>query len=47
MSPEPDSDDAFIQFKKHEKQHKAPFVIYADFEALTEPVSKAPRKPAP
>ena len=43
--PEPGTDKAFIEFKAPEKQHKAPFVIYADFEALTEPVSKACRKP--
>ena len=39
--PEPGSDEAFTEFRAPEKQHKAPFVIYADFEALTEPVSKA------
>jgi hypothetical protein len=42
--PEPGSEAAFVQFKNHDKQYKAPFVIYADFEALTRPVSKAERK---
>ena len=26
------------EFKNVEKQYRAPFVIYADFEALTEPI---------
>jgi hypothetical protein len=28
-----------IEFKNHDKQYRAPFVVYADFEALTVPVS--------
>ena len=37
--PKPGSEAAFVQFKNTDKQYKAPFVIYADFEALTVPVS--------
>ena len=43
--PVPGTPEAFVEFKSPEKQHKAPFVIIADFEALTEPVSKASRNP--
>jgi hypothetical protein len=42
--PEPGSKEACVEFKNHDKQYKAPFVVYADFEALTRPVSKAERK---
>ena len=43
--PEPGSDKSFVEFKSPEKQHKAPFVIYADFEALTKPLSSTERNP--
>eukprot|EP01047_Picozoa_sp_COSAG01_P126599 COSAG01_NODE_55762_length_323_cov_0.433036_1_plen_81_part_01 len=39
----PDPEDATLEFKNHDKQLKAPFVIYADFECITEPISKAPK----
>jgi hypothetical protein len=39
MMPEPD--DATLEFKSPDKQFKAPYVIYADFECITEPISKA------
>ena len=42
--PEPGSKDAVVEFKNFDKQYKAPFVIYADFEALTKPVSPATPK---
>ena len=42
--PEPGSKEACVEFKNHDKQYKAPFVVYADFEALNRPVSKAERK---
>ena len=37
----PSEDDAEPCFKNGDKQYAAPFVTYADFECLTEPVSKA------
>ena len=39
----PSGDDAVLAFKNFDKQYKAPFVIYADFECLTKPISKASR----
>ena len=42
----PDGDKSLLQFENFEKQFKAPFVIYADFEALTTPVTKAVRDPS-
>lgn len=44
--PKPGQSEAFINFKNYEKQYKAPFVVYADFEALTKPVSKTDRDPS-
>ena len=44
--PEPESDKAYVKFKNFDKQHKAPFVVYADFEALTRPVDKASKDPS-
>ena len=42
VKPEmPSEDDAQLFFKNADKQYAAPFAIYADFECLTEPVSKA------
>ena len=41
MLPKPGSDESFVQFKNHDKQYKAPFVIYADFEV--EPATGARR----
>jgi hypothetical protein len=37
----PDPDEATLEFKSPDKQFKAPYVIYADFECITEPISKA------
>ena len=39
MLPEPGSEAAFVEFRAVDKQYRAPFVVYADFEALTIPVS--------
>ena len=46
MLPEAGSKEAYVKFKNFDKQHKAPFVVYADFEALTKPVSKASKDPS-
>ena len=32
-------EDSIVQFKNHHKQMPLPFIIYADFEAITEKVS--------
>ena len=32
----PDKGDNILTFKNHHKQLKVPFVIFADFEAITE-----------
>ena len=40
----PDPDDATVEFKGFDKQIKAPYVIYADFESITEPICKATKK---
>ena len=40
----PDPDDATVEFKGFDKQIKAPYVIYADFECITEPICKAAKK---
>ena len=42
----PTGEDAVVQFKNFDKQYKAPFVVYADFECLTKPVSKASKNSA-
>jgi hypothetical protein len=34
----PDEDEATLMFKNHDKAIKVPFVIYADFESLTEAI---------
>ena len=35
----PDKDNNILKFNNHHKQQKVPFVIYADFEAITEKIS--------
>ena len=40
----PSEDDVQLCFKNADKQYAAPFAICADFECLTEPVSKAQSK---
>ena len=35
----PDKDNNILKFNNHQKQQKVPFVIYADFEAITEKIS--------
>ena len=42
----PTGEDAVVQFKNFDKQYKAPYVVYADFECLTKPVSKASKNSA-
>ena len=34
------SKESIIQFSSTDKQFKAPFVVYADFECLTKPITK-------
>eukprot|EP01050_Picozoa_sp_SAG11_P017090 SAG11_NODE_2418_length_3381_cov_136.529555_3_plen_451_part_01 len=41
----PRKDEAFVQFKNAHKKIKAPYVIYADFECLTEPIQKCNKNP--
>ena len=36
----PDKDDNILKFANHKKQLPVPFVIYADFEAITEKISR-------
>ena len=36
----PDKDDNILTFTNHKKQLSVPFVIYADFEAITEKISR-------
>jgi hypothetical protein len=38
--------DAYIEFKNTDKQIKAPYVIYSDFECLTMPVQKCTWDPS-
>eukprot|EP01044_Picomonas_judraskeda_P000208 COSAG03_NODE_8_length_24035_cov_36.331885_22_plen_71_part_00 len=44
--PEHESEEAVLQFKNYDRMFKAPYVIYADFEALTAPVTKAEKDPS-
>ena len=32
----PSEDTKILEFNRYQKLHKAPFIIYADFECLTE-----------
>ena len=41
----PKAEESTVEFNNIEKQYRAPFVIYADFEALTEPIDKVSRNP--
>jgi hypothetical protein len=41
----PEGEDAFIKFKGFEKQIKAPYSIYADFECLTMPMDGCEKNP--
>ena len=34
----PKKGESVVQFKNHQRQMPAPFVIYADFEAITEKI---------
>ena len=46
IKPEmPKKEDAMLEFSNHDKQERAPFVIYADFECLTVPIQKATKSP--
>ena len=38
--PEPGTDESFIKFNEFSKTSNAPFVIYADFESILEPIDK-------
>eukprot|EP01051_Picozoa_sp_SAG22_P009985 SAG22_NODE_871_length_6748_cov_60.669274_2_plen_589_part_00 len=40
----PEEDKAYLEFKNTQNKFKAPFVIYADFECLTMPITKCPKK---
>eukprot|EP01051_Picozoa_sp_SAG22_P023347 SAG22_NODE_5986_length_920_cov_5.047503_1_plen_196_part_10 len=40
----PKADKATLEFKNTQNQYKAPFVIYVDFECLTIPIAKCPKK---
>ena len=42
----PKDDEKILEFKNIEKQYRAPFVIYADFEALTESIDTVGRNPS-
>ena len=38
----PDEDHKILKFTNYDKQLKVPFVIYADFESITEPIESRP-----
>ena len=40
----PESDDSYLQFTNHHKGLMVPFVIYADFESITQPIEQAQRE---
>ena len=42
----PDPESSNLQFTNHHKGLKVPFVIYADFESITQPIEQAERDPS-
>ena len=42
--PRPNTDEAHITFREFSKTSRAPFVIYADFESILEPMDKQKKR---
>ena len=41
----PEEGENILAFQNHQKQMKAPYVIYADFEALVKKIQRCERDP--